>query len=446
MAMTVYGPREASAISAFARQTGFACSACHYQHFPELNAFGREFKAGGFTMIGGQSLIEGEVLSLPSVLNASLMTRAVYNNTYGDNKTAKASEYDNGTWDFPDDAHIQFAGRAGGNVGFYTAVSLMPDEAGRAVQFKIPFVFKAYDTQINIIPYSTNTAGPSWSFEVLNTGVTETHTPLLHKVETSAPQYVLSGGGGMAMAGTPATGIAFVAYKPYGYINYSLWARDQLGFIGGHQHIASPLHYLRAAVTPTIAGWDFGLGGAGWFGSETWGPLDGPTRNRASAWAIDAQAQGTVMNFPVGIYTSYAEAAKTGDSDSASGFLNIFNSGAKDKTAWTILGEVGIIPNKLAAAVGYRLGHNGDPGRTGENTTDNATTVGLTYNPALNIQFSLNHSWYSGSGSRSDESASGFATCPSGSLTSCPMPTTLGGSNPTSGLGQLTTITMWTVF
>ncbi len=443
-AMAVYSPREASAVPAFARQTGFACSTCHYQHFPELNAFGREFKAGGFTMVGGQSLIEGEVLSLPSVLNGTLLVKAQYNSTWGRNGeantpganiTGKPTELDHGTWDFPTDDSLFLAGRAGEHVGFLTEIALAPSAA--MASFKIPFTFTAYDTKLDIIPFSGG-AGPSWSFEVLNTGIVETHTALLHKPETFAANYI--------GASQSATGVAFVAYKPYGYINYAAWANEQGDFVGGsHRHIASPLHYLRLAVTPSVAGWDLGFGGAGWFGMETRGPLDGATRDRASAWALDAQAQGNVMNYPVGIYTSYASAGKTSDSDLADGTkVNIFNAGAKDKTAWTILGEVGVIPNKLAASVGYRLGHNGDQFRTGEKTTDDATTLALIYTPMLNVQFGLEHSWYSGSGSRSDESASSFGTCAVGG-SGCPA-TSTAGPQPTSGPGQLTTVTMWVGF
>ena len=34
-------------IPAFSRQTGLACSACHYQ-FPQLTPFGRQFKLNGY--------------------------------------------------------------------------------------------------------------------------------------------------------------------------------------------------------------------------------------------------------------------------------------------------------------------------------------------------------------------------------------------------------------
>ncbi|MBI5232947.1 MAG: hypothetical protein HY880_01185, partial [Deltaproteobacteria bacterium] len=36
---------DSDAVPAFARQTGFSCLTCHFQHFPGLNAFGRTFKA-----------------------------------------------------------------------------------------------------------------------------------------------------------------------------------------------------------------------------------------------------------------------------------------------------------------------------------------------------------------------------------------------------------------
>lgn len=38
-------------VPGYARQTGLPCSACHYQ-FPQLNAFGRQFKLNGYTMTG----------------------------------------------------------------------------------------------------------------------------------------------------------------------------------------------------------------------------------------------------------------------------------------------------------------------------------------------------------------------------------------------------------
>ena len=45
----------AYAIPSYARQTGLACSSCHYS-FPELTPFGRNFKLNGYTMVGRQTI------------------------------------------------------------------------------------------------------------------------------------------------------------------------------------------------------------------------------------------------------------------------------------------------------------------------------------------------------------------------------------------------------
>ena len=42
-------------IPAFSRQTGLACSSCHYQ-FPQLTPFGRLFKLNGYTLTGLQTI------------------------------------------------------------------------------------------------------------------------------------------------------------------------------------------------------------------------------------------------------------------------------------------------------------------------------------------------------------------------------------------------------
>ena len=71
-------PHTAEAVPAFARQTGMPCMSCHFQNFPALNSFGRNFRAKGYTMQGLQTMIEGEDLSLPSTLNASVITKIRY--------------------------------------------------------------------------------------------------------------------------------------------------------------------------------------------------------------------------------------------------------------------------------------------------------------------------------------------------------------------------------
>jgi hypothetical protein len=49
--------RTAGAVPSFSRQTGLACSACHYQ-FPQLTPFGRLFKLNGFSIVGLKVITE----------------------------------------------------------------------------------------------------------------------------------------------------------------------------------------------------------------------------------------------------------------------------------------------------------------------------------------------------------------------------------------------------
>ena len=51
-------PALARAIPAFATQTGQPCTACHIGAYgPQLTAFGRAFKIGGYTQTGGDAAI-----------------------------------------------------------------------------------------------------------------------------------------------------------------------------------------------------------------------------------------------------------------------------------------------------------------------------------------------------------------------------------------------------
>ena len=48
-------PRISQAVPSYARQTGLPCAACHTT-YPELTAFGRNFKLNGYTMTGIQQI------------------------------------------------------------------------------------------------------------------------------------------------------------------------------------------------------------------------------------------------------------------------------------------------------------------------------------------------------------------------------------------------------
>ncbi|MBI4997306.1 MAG: hypothetical protein HZC22_10515, partial [Rhodocyclales bacterium] len=192
------------AVPAFARQTGKACSTCHFQHYPALNSYGQDFKAGGFTDMGKQPLLKGSDLSLPSILNASLFFKFRYQDTNGKD-TAGTATAASGDWQVPDEFALLFGGRVTDNIGFMLEGQLADNTAPFLAGFKMPAMYKVgEEIKAGVVPYTTDALGAAYGFELLNTGTVRNVRVNEHRSETSAQQYI-----GTA---TPATGAAFVLY------------------------------------------------------------------------------------------------------------------------------------------------------------------------------------------------------------------------------------------
>jgi len=120
--------QEAMALPAYARQMGgVACVTCHTHHIPILNEFGKQFKLSGYTMssdTGPQKLItntdeEGEnTLSLPSVFNASVMTKTRYVQEFKKEPSDVKTGTERGEIQMFDEGFIQIAGRISQHWGF----------------------------------------------------------------------------------------------------------------------------------------------------------------------------------------------------------------------------------------------------------------------------------------------------------------------------------------
>ncbi|MBI5194129.1 MAG: hypothetical protein HZA08_11920 [Nitrospirae bacterium] len=359
-------PDVAQAVPAFARQTGLSCSSCHFQHFPALNAFGRAFKSGGYTMIGGQSMVEGDMLSLPSVVNASVVVKVRYQKTNGDSATGTNM----GELQFPDEASLFLGGRVGENVGFVLEGQISNGADPMFASFKMPFVYDVASSKFSIIPFITDGLGPSFGFELLNTGAVRNVRIMEHRKELSAQQFVGTDGA--------AEGVAFVASNNMGFVNATLWTPNH-----GSVAVNSPAYYLRAVATPTLGPWDVGAGIQYWTGTVSRDATGGGEED-AKAMAVDAQAQGMVGSMPLGVYFTYAKADKSG------GTTNIFNSSTTDDTsAFSVAGEIGVLPGKVSLTAAYRAGD-----KSGK--SNNGILLGALYQVEQNIQFQLNHTTYGG--------------------------------------------------
>jgi hypothetical protein len=108
-------------VPGFSRQTGLACSACHFQ-FPQLTPFGRQFKLNGYTMTALTTIrahaadtTKRETLGLLPIPPVSAMAVASLTTT----RTAIPGTQ-NSTASFPQQASIFFAGAVAPHVGIFS--------------------------------------------------------------------------------------------------------------------------------------------------------------------------------------------------------------------------------------------------------------------------------------------------------------------------------------
>jgi hypothetical protein len=365
------------------------CTACHFQNFPTLNSFGRSFRAGGYTLTGGQGLIEGDAISLPVMLNMSVIAKLRYVKTNGNTD----EDTDHGRIEWPDEAAFLVGGRLAKTVGFLMELGLgdvaSEDESGDIsansfLSTKLHFnVGQAAGAQFSIIPFSTDGLGVGYGFELLNTGAQRSQRPIEERRGFSAAQALGLGSG-------EATGIALVAASNNYFLNYSPWVPGW----GGTNTSVKPsglTHYLRAAYMPNIGGWDTGFGVQFWTGHATVATNDGTGNEKdieTDGWIIDAQAQGHVFNLPLGLYASYGEC----DGDPEHFASNCTN--ADDADALGLLAQLGVLPNKANIYLAYRTMDVG----TAKDSTFDSWTVGTNYMVAQNIRLELLHVFEDGSG------------------------------------------------
>ncbi|HEY6827530.1 MAG TPA: hypothetical protein VI259_11785, partial [Gemmatimonadaceae bacterium] len=108
-----------ASVPAFSRQTGLACSSCHYQ-FPQLTPFGRLFKLNGYTLTGLTPIVQpgdttGKSLRLLPIPPIAAMLVSSVTQT-----STAVPGTQNGTVAFPDQFSIFAAGAITSNIGAFT--------------------------------------------------------------------------------------------------------------------------------------------------------------------------------------------------------------------------------------------------------------------------------------------------------------------------------------
>jgi len=374
LAASVFAP-EASAVPAFARQVGMACSACHFQHFPLLNGFGRAFKSSGFTMIGAQEKVEGEGLSIPDRLNLAMYTTtaienessAAGNSNYGFNLPSAGGEF-----------NMFIAGRGAEFVGFISEAGL---QGGAIAAMKIAVLFPVGDARIGAVLHTSEGQGAAYSFETMNTGAAATHKLMgnggptnQHVRAFSAAQYFDSN--------TAATGVSLVANNASGFVNFGLYEQANTTAAGAP---ALNLNYLRAVYTADIAGFDMG------FGIQRFGGESTITSKKNDLTIIDAQAQGEVGSMPLGVYVSYGTAAASDVATATNTAPNVNTFNSDTANTRTSLNVAATLEFAHATTVQGAIRSANTAG-----LTDNAVMIGATYDLAQNVALGVNYTTQSG--------------------------------------------------
>lgn len=391
LAAAAFAP-EASAVPSFARQTGMACSACHFQKFPVLNGFGRAFKAGGYTMMGAQEKVEGEHLSIPGVLNASLLAKVRYVQDSGPTKTAdltttKASKAD-GQLQFGDELSLFFGGRVAETEGFSIGFLFEGNTVGSplAAGLKLPITKDLGGAKLSIVPFTTDALGPQYGYELSSGGVMRANRFAEQRRETSAIQY--NADQNPDETGN-ATGTALVLANDFGYINYTAWT-PVLAPGGNGQALDSSApfsnSYVRAAVTPTVAGWAIVAGG-GMMGGTGYRPASN-TKYETAQTFFDFQAHGEIAGLETGVYAQYANAPAV-----AAGSTSYYGATTtKARTATTIAADVSVVPHALTVGAAYRQATKSTATKDG----DNAVTLFAVYDLTQNVALHADYATYSG--------------------------------------------------
>lgn len=398
MAAVAFAP-EASAVPVFARQTGMACSSCHFQHFPALNGFGRAFKQAGYTLMGAQGKVEGEHLSIPDRLNMAVLA------TQGIDKASNS-----GSNVFVPGAggelQLFFGGKVSDFAGFLSEFgTAAPAGAASAKLQLMPEVTPGVRAGVTLFSAGQGAAG---SYEMLNTGATSIHrlmgkggstvaagtgraNGVEHIATTSARQYVAPETNG-------GTGISFNVATENFVGSFAKSTDSKPGGIGGSQGKGLPFKYLRAVGLFDVAGWDTGVGIQSFSGtgSTTAAGAVAGTVVSYRATIIDAQMQGELSGMPAGFYASYGRAPGS----SATGIENNFNptvlvggikTATSTLTSFNIAGELGVIPGVSTVQVALRSA------KTGLGFKDNSFMIGATYELAMNMEVGLHYTTQSGS-------------------------------------------------
>lgn len=325
--------QEAMALPAYARQMGgVACTTCHTHHVPILNEFGKQFKLSGYTMssdTGPQKLItntdeEGKnTLSIPSVFNASVLTKTRYVQTFPTKSSDVKTGTERGEIQMFDEGFIQLAGRISEHFGFiseYTNLGLSTAKFAGATD--------VMGGTGGLTLFTADGFGPFYGQELWSTGIYRPDRLFEDRSNTNAAQ--VTGIGAHAVTGT-----TLFLKKDSLFVNLTLFSPNSAyqdgssADKGNHMDTGAPGNIAYRAAYDIHAGdmagmvGFFGTAGKTTYGDEVNATLTREVSQVSESFGIDTEweTHGLIFN---AVY-----ATTKGNKDGES----IYKNGTSDTTA-----------------------------------------------------------------------------------------------------------------
>lgn len=300
----------AHAVPSFARQTGMTCEACHTV-YPELNHFGRMFKANGYTLdnlrqVRGITAKKEEMLDLSGLPPISAMIQV------SDTQLAKPlpdgtdanSRSQSGTAGFPQQLSLFYAGKIAPHIGAFMQLTYSNDAGTIGID----------NTDLR---FSNSTVfGDDNS---LIYGLTLNNNPTVQDLWNSTPAfgfpYASTNAGVSPLAGTQIDGA--LAQDIAGITAYAMWNEALYAELGIYRS-------AKQGATNPITG--------------AAGPLDGTVsnviKNTAPYFRVAYEYQWSRNSIEVGVYGATFQLFPGGGSSAApaplNGLVNKFRDVAED--------------------------------------------------------------------------------------------------------------------
>jgi len=304
MFFAALNPPSALAVPSYARQTGLACSGCHYNP-PELNPAGRRFKLLAYVDRGDQTKTvtsEGKKTHAALDLLASLPLSVMLETSFtANNSPVPATQ--NGSFQLPQDISLFLAGAWTSNVGSFLQVTYeTQSDHFTSDNTDIRYANKAklrgkelvYGLDLNNNPTVedlwNNT--PAWGFPWISSNVapTPTATPIIN----GALAQDVAGIGGYAM------------WDSHLYVNMEIYRSQHVGGpepnpgIGYTNNIMGVAPYWRVAWQESTGTTQFEIGTYGIHMKSLPNAITGPTGTTVSEdgytdWALDTQYDRTLF-------------------------------------------------------------------------------------------------------------------------------------------------------